>query len=304
VQKNSSANQKDSAPGKLAQVEAAWLAAVKELQQARSAEKAARSAEEEKKAILDFLKNTLLSAAHPGAASLAEAFWSGGQGKNVTLRKAVDAAESQVAEAFADRPLAEASVREMLGLAYVSLGAAPQAVKQYERAFALRQAMQGVTHPDTAACRNQLAIAYRLAGRAAEGDRLFDRNPNSPADAAALAARGTMLLLQKKPAEAELKLRGCLTLRQKIQPDDWTTYDTESLLGETLLEQKKYAEAEPLLLSGYQGTKQRESTIPAQDRSHLTKALERLVRLYEAWGKEDQALKWRQEREATGVAPH
>ena len=160
--------------------------------------------------------------------SLTDAFWAGGQGKDVTLRKAVDMAESQVAEAFADRPLGEASVREMLGLTYLNLGEAAQAVKQYERAFALREAMQGVNHPDTAACRNQLAVAYRLAGRTAEAGRLFDRNPNSPAHAAALAIRGSMLLYQKKPAEAELKLRECLTIRQKIQPDDWTTFDTKS----------------------------------------------------------------------------
>ena len=131
--------------------------------------------------------------------------------------------------------------------------------------------MQGVNHPDTAACRNQLAVAYRLAGRTAEAGRLFDRNPNSPAHAAALAVRGSMLLLhEKKPAEAELKLRECLTIRQKIQPDDWTTFDTKSLLGEALLDQKKFAEAEPLLLSGYEGMKQREGTIPPQDKPRLT----------------------------------
>ena len=160
--------------------------------------------------------------------------------------------------------------------------------------------MQGVNHPDTAACRNQLAVAYRLAGRTAEAGRLFDRNPNSPAQAAALAVRGSMLLLQKKPAEAELKLRECLTIRQKIQPDDWTTFDTKSILGEALLDQKKFADAEPLLLSGYEGMKQREDTIPSQDKPRLTKALERLVKLYEAWGKKDEAMRWRKELEAAG----
>ncbi len=304
VKQGSTSNQKDSATGKLAQAETAWLTAVKELQQARAAEKAARTSEDEKKAILDFLKNTLLSAGHPGGVSLAEAFWNGGQGQNVTLRKAVDATESQVGETFADRPLAEAAVREMLGLAYLSLGDAPQAVRQYERAFAVRQSMQGVSHPDTAACRNQLAIAYRLAGRAAEGARLFDRNPNSPAYASALAVQGSILLRQNKPAEAELKLRACLTLRQKIQPDDWTTFDTKSLLGAALLEQKKFADAEPLLVSGYEGMKARADSIPAEDKSHLKQALDRLITLYVAWGKEEQAMRWRQEREATGGPPH
>ena len=66
-----------------------------------------------------------------------------------------------------------------------------------------------------------------------------------------------------------------------------------SILGEALLDQKKFAEAEPLLLSGYEGMKQREDTIPSQEKPRLTKALERLVKLYEAWGKKDKAMKWR-----------
>ena len=59
--------------------------------------------------------------------------------------------------------------------------------------------MQGASHPETAACRNQLAVAYRLAGRTTDASDLFERNLNSPNDAAALAVRGATLLLQKKP---------------------------------------------------------------------------------------------------------
>ncbi len=106
-----------------------------------------------------------------------------------------------------------------------------------------------------------------------------------------------MLLVQKKPAEAELKLRECLTIRQKIQPDDWTTFDTKSMLGEALLDQKQFADAEPLLLSGYEGMKQRKDKNPSQDMPRLNKAVERLVKLYEAWGKNDKAMMWRKELE-------
>ena len=43
-----------------------------------------------------------------------------------------------------------------------------------------------------------------------------------------------------------------------IEPDTWTTFNTKSMLGGALLGQKKYAEAEPLLLKGYAGMKRRE----------------------------------------------
>ena len=286
-------SKKAAGDGKLQQMEEVRKAAVLDLDKA---EKAAQRSAEETKAVLAFVKNKLLSAGRPGDVSLAEAFRAGGQGKDVTLRKAVDAAEPQIAEAFADRPLGEASVREMLGSTYLNLGEPARAVTQYERAFALREAI-GINDPDTADCRNQLAVAYRLAGRSADASRLFDYNPNSTANASALAARGLMLLFQKKPAEAELKLRECLTIRRKVQPDDFDTFDAMSMLGEALLDQKQFADAEPLLLSGYEGMKQRLDRIPSQDKPRLNKAIERLVKLYEAWGKNDEAMRWRKDLE-------
>jgi tetratricopeptide (TPR) repeat protein len=280
----------------------AWAAAVKELRQAQAAEREARDSEEDTKAVLDFLRRTLLSAGRPGDASLIEAFWAGGEGKDVSLRKAVDQAESQIGDAFADRPTAEASVRELFGFAYLSLGDPPRAVSAYERALALREATPGTKHAEIAACRNQLATAYRLAGRTTEAAHLFDQSADSPAKASALALAGATLLLQNKPEEAELTLRKCLAMRQRLLPDEWTTFDTQSLLGEALLEQKKFADAEPLLLNGYQGLKAREDSIPSPDRPRLAKAGERLVTLYQGWGKSDEAAKWRKRLEARSTA--
>jgi hypothetical protein len=108
-----------------------------------------------------------------------------------------------------------------------------------------------------------------------------------------------MLLDQKNPVDAELKLRECLTIRQKIQPNDWTTFETKSLLGEALLDQDRFSDAEPLLKSGYEGMKERRLTIPPQERPRLIKALERLVRLYEEWGKEAEAIRWRKDLDTT-----
>jgi hypothetical protein len=45
------------------------------------------------------------------------------------------------------------------------------------------------------------------------------------------------------------------------------------------------------LLAGYEGMKQREKMIPAQGRIRLPEAVERLVQLYEATGKKDEAAK-------------
>ena len=76
-------------------------------------------------------------------------------------------------------------------------------------------------------------------------------------------------------------LRECLRIREQKEPDDWRTFNAKSMLGASLLGQEKYAEAEPLLLSGYEGMKQREEMIPPQGKARLTEAIERLVQLYE-----------------------
>jgi eukaryotic-like serine/threonine-protein kinase len=61
------------------------------------------------------------------------------------------------------------------------------------------------------------------------------------------------LLQLKVYADAEPLLRECLAIRQKMQPDDWRTFNTQSMLGGVLLGQKNYADVEPLLLQGYAG---------------------------------------------------
>jgi hypothetical protein len=48
--------------------------------------------------------------------------------------------------------------------------------------------------------------------------------------------------------------------------------------------------------------KKREANTPAQGKDRLPEALERLVQLYEATNKPDEATRWRNELEATKVA--
>lgn len=271
-------------------------AAAKERDEARAAEKAARSSEQDAKAVLAFLQNDLLSVGRD------KGWGSKGPRKNVTLREAVDAAEPKVAAAFADRPLVEASIRVALGSANLDLGEPTQAVKQFKRGLVLREALLGLDHADTGDCRNKLAIAYRLSDRDDEASGLYEQGTDSSSHASALAVCGAMLLSQKKPDEAEWKLRECLVIRQKIQPDDWATFDAQALLGEALLAQKKYAEAEPLLRQGYEGMKQHGAKAPPQGKVRLAKTLERLVQLYEARGEKDKAAKWRKELETPEAA--
>jgi eukaryotic-like serine/threonine-protein kinase len=103
-------------------------------------------------------------------------------------------------------------------------------------------------------------------------------------------------LKANKPGEAEPIFRACLALRAKTAPDDWRTFSTKSQLGRSLLAQKKYADAEPLLLAGYEGMKQRESKITPQGKVRLSEARERLLQLYEATGQNAKAEAWQKQK--------
>ena len=117
-----------------------------------------------------------------------------------------------------------------------------------------------------------------------------------------LAQIGWFLLKAEKWTEAESPLRESLVIREKAQPDLWSTFNTRSLLGGALLGQKRYTEVEPLLVTGYEGMKSREATVPARGKYYLLEALERLVQLYEATDKPEEAAKWRKELEARKAA--
>jgi hypothetical protein len=83
---------------------------------------------------------------------------------------------------------------------------------------------------------------------------------------------------------------------QAVMPDEWYTFNTRSMLGDALLGLKKYAEAEPLLVKGYEGMKEREKAIPPQAQGRLSAGADRLIELYTATDKPEEVKKWRAER--------
>jgi tetratricopeptide (TPR) repeat protein len=109
---------------------------------------------------------------------------------------------------------------------------------------------------------------------------------------------GEMYQLQERHAEAEKLLRQCLAERETKEPDSFRLASTQSMLGRVLAEQKKFAEAEPLLLAGYKGLKANAGKTPDWGKHYLPDALEWLAQIYEDWGKPDEAAKWRSERDA------
>jgi tetratricopeptide (TPR) repeat protein len=193
---------------------------------------------------------------------------------------------------------------------YQHLGQFSEAAALFEQLLTRRKAAPGSDEFLTQKFTTDLATAYHEAGRLDRAEPLLmdaierSRKGNCPqldqSMATLIAVVGLNRLTQHKYADAEPLLRECLMIRERDEPDQWTTFNTKSMLGGSLLGQKKYDEAEPMLLAGYEGLKRSEEAIPPIVRTaSMTEAVERLVQLYDERGRKDQAGEWRRKLPAT-----
>jgi eukaryotic-like serine/threonine-protein kinase len=349
------------------------------LARATEEEQKARRSAAEADAVLAFFQDKILAATRPEGQDA-------GMGRDVTIRRAIDAAEPQIAAAFRDQPTAEASIRDTIGSTYYYLGEPAIAIPQYERSLQLVRESLGPGHPSLDVTRNNLANAYGKVGRVSEAIALLEESlkqekarmgpdhslplitlnnlaaayhvagrpgealplleesfrllkaelgPDDPRTLAimnnvafALLAAGrtgeattlleesrrlskgklppghpTSLVSQNNLTQAYLDAnrwadagrvaRECLDQREKEDPEGWWRFHTMSQLGAALAGQGRHAEAEPLLLRGYEGLKTREATIQSTRRRHLAEATSRIVPFYEAWGRPEKAAEWR-----------
>ena len=181
---------------------------------------------------------------------------------------------------------------------------------KYERAEALHtkaleiaRRVLGEEHRETLSSASDLGRLYLSQGRYAAAESLLGKvveaerrvlGPDDIGTTKGLASLGEAWLFEQKYPEAELPLREAFANYEKLNSGIWGRYDTHSLLGASLAGQKKYAEAEPLLLSGYRGLLERQTTMPADSRWVVELAGERIVRLYRDWGRPEEAAKWRE----------
>jgi len=192
-----------------------------------------------------------------------------------------------------------------LARAYLASQTPEKAIPLFEQTLAKQKEHFGIDDPPTRYSTQWLAEAYRIAGKLDLALPLLKQildghskhpDANSPQFTASLNEVCRDLLKHERHSEAEKLLRACLAIREKQEPDAWTTFETKSLLGTALLGQKKYADAQPLLLTGYDGMKQREAKIPAESKVRLPEALNWLIELYISTDKPDEVAKWQAER--------
>src|SRR4029077_6859115 len=106
--------------------------------------------------------------------------------------------------------------------------------------------------------------------------------------ATALTIQGSIYSQTERAAEAETVLREAVRLRAQYTPETHFLRATANgALGEFLTSQKRFTEAEPLLLNSYESLKKSQSA----NSPRIETALQRLIDLFEKWQKPDLAAK-------------
>ncbi|HWG45248.1 MAG TPA: tetratricopeptide repeat protein [Gemmataceae bacterium] len=232
---------------------------------------------------------------------VAERYFALGQSSKAIplLAEAVELRQKKQGADHTDTLLAQNSLAQ----GHRQAGNLDEAIKVYVVVLPKMKDKIGTADPRTQTALLNLCDAYESTNRLADAEPFWRENVEIQRKATrasdsyqvslALAQLGLNLLKQEKWADAEKTLGECLAIRRKKESQIWSTFNAASLVGASLMGQKKYKEAEPLLLEGYQGLKQRVNFMPLQARIRLTEALQRLVKLYDETDRKDKADEYR-----------
>jgi tetratricopeptide (TPR) repeat protein len=179
----------------------------------------------------------------------------------------------------------------------------------HRETLALLQPLGGSRHPLFPIVRDQLASVLERQSKLAELETLqrdtlaLETKALEQATPSNSDARGSLiqaltkltrtLLAEQKFAEAEPLARESIALCEQQSSPTWQASHARSLLGGSLLGQHKFAEAQALLLAGYEGLREREATIPDNDKPCVEEALRRVIHLYEVTERPALASEWK-----------
>ena len=199
-----------------------------------------------------------------------------------------------------------------LAIVQRGLGKLQQAEKTQREALDMQRSLFDKPTQDLAVSLSNLGRLLCLMGRFEEAEGTHrealstykavfgDEHPVLPpvVNDLALALEG-----EGKLATLEAQLRHSLQYAERAFSNNWNRFNTCSLLGGSLLAQERYAEAEPLLVSGFKGLAERRESLPSESKPRLQEAAGRLARLYDATGRGDQATQLRKEYRCTKPKP-
>jgi tetratricopeptide (TPR) repeat protein/tRNA A-37 threonylcarbamoyl transferase component Bud32 len=199
-----------------------------------------------------------------------------------------------------------------LGSLYMSEGRYEDAETLLSQVLVTRTRVLGKEHPNTLNTQWNLGDAYRQQGKPERAEPLFVAVAESrsrtlgvrnSSTAFAWYSLGEVRVDQQKYAAAEQPLRTAISVFEAI-PDGWGRYGSTSLLGASLLGQHKYADAEPALVSGYEGLLRFHTAIPSSESGLFPKAKGWILQLYRDSNEPGKEVEWRTKFERDATVTH
>lgn len=124
-------------------------------------------------------------------------------------------------------------------------------------------------------------------------------NPDPIALASSIAVLGQCQLLLNRYVDAESSFRESSAVFARYIPDAWPSFAYRSRVGVALAGQKKFSEAESLLLESFTAIKARRVSVPP---AIYIETIQAIVDLYDATERPAEAAKWRDVLEETSAA--
>jgi tetratricopeptide (TPR) repeat protein/tRNA A-37 threonylcarbamoyl transferase component Bud32 len=168
-----------------------------------------------------------------------------------------------------------------------------------DEVMAMRREVFGEDSPEVARTLNNMGMVYNAAGQPETAEIALRQalagmerayGPDHPDLASSHWSLAHVLWGQGKLDEAEAELRTAVSIAERAYPENSAGRAAYQLpLGNLLAERGRFADAEPLLLSAhaiYLAT-------VGRDDAQTTDASARLAALYEAWGRPDEAARYR-----------
>jgi tetratricopeptide (TPR) repeat protein len=218
-------------------------------ERARAGEAVARA---EAQAVTDFLTKDLLASVYPEKA----------RNREVTVRYLLENAARDLDEKFASSPLAEAQVRETLGLTYQKMGDYEAAKPHLERVLEIRREQLGEEHPATLASLNRLGMLHSNQGRYEEAEPLLVRafdlrrrvlGEEHPDTLESMSDLGWQYMCEARFEEGmALAARALEIGRRVLDEEDPIMLRSMNTLAAGYVTVMRYAEAQSLAGQGYE----------------------------------------------------
>ncbi|MEM9409890.1 MAG: serine/threonine-protein kinase [Planctomycetota bacterium] len=189
---------------------------------------------------------------------------------------------------------------------YRKKGKYDESIVLNKKVLDFRRTNLGFDHRDTLISMGNLAVNYALIGRTNDAIELYERVlelkkkifvANDVSIFRTKLELGKLLIKNDVDRAVDL-LSQVYEHRKSSMPNDWLTYNAQSVLGGAMLSQDNLDQAKSHLIDAYTGLKRTASDIPKRVRlERLTQAIERLIGWAENTGNEQAMNKWSVEKE-------